>query len=76
MLTDRIEVPCVRPVPVMDDGTSRLSADKGGQSQGGDAATVAGTIDNGIPCEQALESDTPPNAMVTRTGTVGDVTAT
>src|SRR6056297_3611855 len=63
-----------QPVPVTSDDRSRLSVDKGGQSQGGDAAVVAGTIDNGIPCEQALESDQPPYAMVTRTGTVEDVT--
>ncbi len=65
-----------QPLPVMEDGQSRLSVDKGGQSQGGDAAVVAGTIDNGIPCEQALESDPPPYAMVTREGTVADVTTT
>jgi len=63
-----------QPVPVTTDGDSRLSVDKGGQSQGGTAAVVAGTIDNGIPCEQALESDQAPYAMVTRTGTVEDVT--
>jgi hypothetical protein len=63
-----------QPVPVMQDGRSRLTVDKGGQSQGGDAAVVAGTIDNGIPCEQALESDAPPYAMVTRTGTLEAVT--
>lgn len=63
-----------QPVPVTEDGRSRLSVDKGGQSQDGDAAVVAGTIDNGIPCEEALASEPPPYAMVTRTGTLEDVT--
>ena len=63
-----------QPVPVSEDGQSRLAVDKGGQSQGGDAAVVAGTVDNGIPCEEALESNDPPYAMVTRSGTVEDVT--
>jgi hypothetical protein len=63
-----------QPVPVMEEGRSRLTVDKGGQSQGGDAAVVAGTIDNGIPCEQALESDDPPYAMVTRAGTLDAIT--
>ncbi len=63
-----------QPVPVMEDGQSRLAVDKGGQSQGGDAAVVAGTIENGIPCEQALESDPPPYAMVALGGTLDAVT--
>ena len=64
-----------QPVPVMQDGQSRLSVDKGGQSQGGDAAVVAGTIENGIPCEEALESDQPPYAMVTLSGDLEVTTA-
>lgn len=55
------------PVPVDLDGDTRLSVDKGGQSQGGPAAVVAGDIANGIPCEEALDSDQPPYAMVERT---------
>jgi len=63
-----------QPVPMVEEGRSRLSVDKGGQSQGGEAAVVAGTIDNGIPCEQALGSDAPAYAMVTRSGTLDAVT--
>lgn len=64
-----------QPVPVSEDGGSRLAVDKGGQSQGGDAAVVAGTIENGIPCEEALEADQPPYALVTRSGTLEVTTA-
>lgn len=63
-----------QPVPVMEDGQSRLSVDKGNQSGGGDAAVVAGTIENGIPCEQKLAADEPPYAMVTREGTIESIT--
>lgn len=47
------------PVPVSEDGSTDLSVDKGGQSQGGPAADVAGDVANGIPCEQAQEQDLP-----------------
>jgi hypothetical protein len=47
------------PVPASRDGDSRLSVDKGGQSQGGEAAEVAGDVANGIPCEEAQEQDLP-----------------
>lgn len=48
-----------QPVPIQEDGDTHLSVDKGNQSQGGKAAEVAGVIANGIPCEEALESDQP-----------------
>lgn len=54
-----------QPLPLRDGDQIRLSVDKGGQSQGGEAAGVAGVIANGIPCEQALEQDPAPYAMVT-----------
>ena len=53
-----------QPTPVDEDGYTRLTVDKGGQSQGGEDADVAGVIANGIPCEEALDSDQP-YAMVT-----------
>lgn len=53
------------PVAVEEGGEILLSVDKGGQSNGGPAADVAGTVANGIPCEQALEQDPPPYAIVT-----------
>lgn len=62
------------PVPVSRDGDVRLSVDKGGQSQGGPAAVIAGDIANGIPCEEALDSDRPPYAMVERTATIEGTT--
>lgn len=52
------------PAPVEVDGDTRLAVDKGNQSQGGDAAVVAGVIANGIPCEEALAQDERPWAMV------------
>lgn len=53
-----------QPTPIHEDGQTRMSVDKGNQSTGGPAADVAGTIDNGIPCEQALEMDPTPWAEV------------
>lgn len=53
-----------QPVPIDEEGYTRLSIDKGNQSQGGADADVAGVIANGIPCEEALESGQP-FAMVT-----------
>jgi hypothetical protein len=58
------------PVPVNRDGDVRLSVDKGNQSQGGPAAVIAGDIANGIPCEEALDSEEPPYAMVERTASI------
>lgn len=58
----------VEPVPLSEDGEFRLSVDKGGQSEGGPNATVIGTIENGVPCEQALEMQEPPYAVVTLSG--------
>lgn len=52
------------PTPVSDDGETRLAIDKGNQSRGGENADVAGTIGNGISCEEALDADSP-YAMVT-----------
>lgn len=65
-----------QPVPVTGDGETRLSVDKGGQSEGGEAAEVAGVIANGIPCEEALAQDPPPYAMVTLTHTLGESVTT
>jgi hypothetical protein len=53
-----------QPIPVAKDGYTRLTVDKGVQSQGGEDADIAGVIANGIPCEEALDSDQP-YAMVT-----------
>jgi hypothetical protein len=58
------------PVPGNQDGDVNLSVDKGNQSQAGPAAAIAGDIANGIPCEQALDSDEPPYAMVERTASL------
>lgn len=54
----------VEPVPIQEDGQTRLNVDKGDQSEGGEDAEVAGVIANGIPCEEAIEADYP-YAMVT-----------
>lgn len=44
----------IEPLAVLQsNGYLRLNVDKGNQSQGGAAASVAGNIANGIPCEQA-----------------------
>ena len=53
-----------QPVPISENGETRLSVDKGNQSTGGEDAEVAGVIANGIPCEEALEQDPTPYAMV------------
>jgi hypothetical protein len=67
----------VRPTPVTEDDATRMNVDKGSQSDGGEAATVAGSIANGIPCEEALESDPLPYALVTLSAASdGTVTAT
>ncbi len=58
------------PVPVNREGDVRLSVDKGNQSQGGSAAVIAGDIANGIPCEEALDSEEAPYAMVERSAGV------
>lgn len=58
------------PVPVSRDGDVRLGVDKGGQSQAGSDAVVLGTIENGIPCEEALEDGAPPYALVTLSGSM------
>lgn len=45
----------IEPLAVMQpNGYLRMNVDKGNQSVGGPAASVAGNIANGIPCEQAL----------------------
>ena len=54
-----------KPVPVSEGGETRMNVDKGNQSSGGADADVAGVIANGIPCEEALEMDPPPYALVT-----------
>ena len=63
------------PAPIVEGGESRLNVDKGNQSQGGEDAEVAGVIANGIPCEEALEADSP-YAMVTWEETLDDAVST
>ncbi len=44
----------IEPLAVLQsNGSLRMNVDKGNQSTGGTAASVAGNIANGIPCEQA-----------------------
>jgi hypothetical protein len=44
----------IEPLSVLQsNGYLRMNVDKGNQSTGGTAASVAGNIANGIPCEQA-----------------------
>jgi len=44
----------IEPLAVLQsNGNLRMNVDKGNQSTGGTAASVAGNIANGIPCEQA-----------------------
>lgn len=64
------------PVPVSQDGDTRLSVDKGGQSQGGADAEVIGDVANGIPCEEALDQDPPPYAVVSHDHTLADPVTT
>jgi hypothetical protein len=45
----------IEPLAVLQpNGYLRMNVDKGNQAQSGTAASVAGNIANGIPCEQAL----------------------
>ncbi len=45
----------IEPLAVLQpNGYLRMNVDKGNQAQGGTAASVAGNVANGIPCEQAL----------------------
>jgi hypothetical protein len=45
----------IEPLAVLQaDGWLRMNVDKGNQSQGGTAASVAGNIANGIPCQDAF----------------------
>lgn len=60
----KVGVSDVQPVPIEDDGYTGLRIDKGNQASGGEDAEVAGVIANGIPCEEALEQDETPYAMV------------
>lgn len=47
----------VEPLAVLQpNGWLRMNVDKGNQSVGGTAASVAGNIANGIPCEEAFPS--------------------
>jgi hypothetical protein len=59
------------PESVEKDGHYRLSVDKGNQSQGGENAVVAGTIDNGV--EECHET---PYRMIERDNAGEPVTAT
>lgn len=54
-----------QPTVVEADGEFRMNVDKGNQAQGGPAATVAGDVANGIPCEEALGIEPPPFGEVT-----------
>lgn len=55
----------VEPLAVLQaDGWLRMNIDKGNQSQGGTAASVAGNIANGIPCQDA--SPNFPYALIQR----------
>lgn len=65
-----------QPMPMNEDGETRLAVDKGGQSEGGEAAEVAGVIANGIPCEEALAQDPTPYAMVTLSHTLSEAVTT
>jgi hypothetical protein len=60
------------PVPLGENGEFRLSVDKGGQSEGGEAAEVAGVIANGISCEIALQQNPAPYVLVTLRHTLDD----
>jgi hypothetical protein len=57
------------PESVNVDGVMTLNVDKGQQSQGGTAASVAGDVANGIACEVAMQNETLPYGSVTRTHT-------
>lgn len=57
------------PESVNVGGVMTLNVDKGQQSQGGTAASVAGDIANGIACDVAMQNPTLPYASVTRTHT-------
>ena len=62
----------VEPVTTTVDGGERteLVVDKGGQSQAGPDAVVAGVIANGIPCEEALADDEPDFRIVEFAGSL------
>lgn len=62
----------VEPVTVTVDGGERteLVVDKGGQSEAGPDAVVAGVIANGIPCEEALADDDPEFRIVELQGSL------
>lgn len=61
----------VEPLPVLDptDDHLRMNVDKGNQGSGGAAASVVGHIANGIPCEEAMQSDPFPYVSLQRTHT-------
>ncbi|HEV8292941.1 MAG TPA: hypothetical protein VGP94_13495, partial [Tepidisphaeraceae bacterium] len=48
------------PKAVVVDGTRTMNVDKGNQGEGGKAASVAGDISNGIPCDEALQNPAGP----------------
>lgn len=51
----KVGASAIEPLSVLQsNGAYRMNVDKGNQSIGGTAASVAGNIANGIPCEQAL----------------------
>jgi hypothetical protein len=57
----------LEPVAQLDgQGWYRLNVDKGNQSQGGAAASVAGNIANGIHCEDLENPDHSPHVLLTR----------
>jgi hypothetical protein len=52
------------PLVVEQDGEHVMSVDKGNQAQGGPAASVAGNVANGIPCDDALGAEPVPFGQV------------
>jgi hypothetical protein len=52
------------PLVVEQNGAFRMNVDKGNQAADGPAATHAGDVANGIPCEEALAQDPQPFAQV------------
>jgi hypothetical protein len=52
------------PLVVEQNGAFRMNVDKGNQAADGPAATHAGNVANGVPCEEALAQDPQPFAQV------------
>jgi hypothetical protein len=57
----------VEPMPVLDvDDHYRMNVDKGNQSDGGPAASTAGNVANGLPCDQVPDLEDAPYLTVLR----------